>query len=135
VKRHWLNSRFGIDFLAVGVVASIFTGLFIVAQDAVFLVTGAWPKLPSYRLVVLIPLAGVASIFWAVTFFIFRPGWPKVVAAALAISFGSYLVQHFVPILPAQLTALCIARVLVFCTPLLLVRAYYAERKAKGVAG
>lgn len=132
MTRHWLYSRFGINFVAGGLVASIFACLVVVVQDAVLLVTGVWPKLPLHREIEILAFAGVASVFWTVTTFIFRPGWPKFASGALAISFGSYVVQPFVPIPPAQLTAFCIARVLAMCTPLLfLARAYFADHKVR----
>jgi hypothetical protein len=130
----WLHSRFGINFVAIGLVAALVVIAVIVFQDVSFLVTGVWPKLPWYREVLYHLLAAVAAIFSAVSFFVFRPGLPRFVAVVVAISFGSYVVQPFVDIHSHQLTALCIARILGLCTLLLLVRTYLVDLKAGRVA-
>jgi hypothetical protein len=92
-----------------------------------------WPKLP-YREVLNHLLAAIAAVFSAGSFFVFRPGLARVVAVVVAISFGSYVVQPFVTVHSHQLAALCVARSLGFCTPLLLVRAYFVDLKAGRVA-
>jgi hypothetical protein len=79
MTRDWLYSRFGINFVAVGLVAALVVVAVIVIQDVSFLVTGLWPKLPWYRDVLYHLLAAVAAIFSVVSFFIFRPGMPRFV--------------------------------------------------------
>jgi hypothetical protein len=130
MTRAWLYSRFGINFVAVGLVAAFFAVTVIMIQDASFLVTGVWPKLPWYREVLYDLLAAIASVFSASSVFIFHPGLPRFVAAVVAISFGSYVVQPFVIVHHSQLTAICAARVLGFCTLLLLAWVYFANLKA-----
>jgi hypothetical protein len=123
MPRDWLYSRFGINFVAIGLVAALVAVPVIVIQDASFLVTGVWPKLPSHREVLYHLLAAVAAVFSAGSFFVFRPGLARVVAVVVAISFGSYVVQPFAILHSHQVAALCVARIFGFCTLLLLVRA------------
>jgi hypothetical protein len=134
MTRNWLNSRFGINFVAIGLVGGLVAIAVIAVQDVSFLFSGMWPKLPWYREALYYSLSTVAAVFWAVNFFVFRSGLPRVVAIIVAISFGSYLVQPFADIHSHQLTALCLARILGFCTPLLLMRTYVVDLKAGRVA-
>ncbi len=129
----WLRSRFGINFVAVGIVAALVVVAVIAFQDVSFLVTGVWLKLPWYREVLYHLLAAVVAIFFAVSFFVFRPGMPRFVAVVVAISYVSYVVQPFADVHSHQLTTLCLARLLGFCTLLLLVRAYLVDIKAARV--
>jgi len=123
--------RFGINFVAVGLVAASVAIPVIMVLDIWFLVTGVWPKLSLHREVLYHLLATVAAVFSAGSFFVFRPGLPKFVTVVLAISFGSYVVQPFVPIHGnQQQTVLCVARILGFCTLLLLVCRYFLDLKA-----
>src|SRR6266853_1363472 len=111
MPRDWLYSRFVINFVAIGLVAALVAVPVIVIQDASFLVTGMWPKLPWYREVLYHLLATVAAVFSAGSFFVFRPGLARVVAVVIAIAFGSYVVQSFVIVHSHQLAALCVARI------------------------
>jgi hypothetical protein len=130
----WLHSRFGINFVAVGIVATIVAAGVIGVQDIWFLVTGLWLRLPWYREVLYCLLAAVAAIFTAVNVFVFRPGLPRFVAVVVAICFASYVVQPFAQVSLPHLTAICSGRILGFCTLLLLVRTYFVDLKAGRVA-
>jgi hypothetical protein len=130
----WLNSRFGMNFVAIGLVASLVAIPVIAFQDVLFLVTGVWPGLPWYRELLYLLLAAAAAVFWATHVFVFRPRSPRFLAIVLAISFGSYIVQPFANIQPHLLTELCLARILGFCTLLLLVRTYWVDLRAGRVA-
>jgi hypothetical protein len=133
-RRSWLASRFGINFVAVGIVATFLAVAVIEAQDVSFCVTGAWPKMPWYRDILYQLFAGVAAIFWGVNSFFFRSKLPRFAAVIIAMSFGSYIVQPFHNIPSHQLTALCLARLLGFCGLLLLARTYIVDLKAGRVA-
>ena len=126
----WLRSRFGINFVAVGIVAAVIAAAAIAFQDISFLLSGVWPTLPWYREVLYHLLAAIAAIFFAVSFFVFRPGLPKFVAVIVAMSFSSYVIQPFTYVHSHQLTALCVARLLGLCTLLLLMQTYVADIKS-----
>jgi hypothetical protein len=130
----WLSSRFGINFVAIGLVASLVAVPVIAFQDVSYLVTGAWPKLPWHREILYFLLAGGAAVFWVAHVFVFRAGSPRFVAAVVAISFSSYVVQRFANIHSHLLAGLCLARILGFCTLLLLVRTYRVDLKTGRVA-
>jgi hypothetical protein len=134
MTRNWLASRFGINSVAFGIVAALIVVVVIVWRDVLFLITGAWPKLSWYREVLYHLLAAVAALFFGVSFFFFRPGLPRFVAVVVAISFASYVVQPFAAIPSQPLTALCVARIVGFCTLLMLLRVYFVDLRAGRVA-
>lgn len=130
MRRDWLHTRFGINFVAVGLVSAWFAVAIIATCDIWFLISGTYSKLPLHREILYGLVAAIAAVFSAINFFVFRPGWPKVVTVVVALCFGSYVIQLFVPIRnPHQLTTLALARIVGFCT-LLLVRTYRADLKA-----
>ena len=135
MRRNWLNTRFGIDFVAIGLVAVCVGVALVVFQDIWFVATGAWPAMWLYDKVLSYLAAAVATVFSLVNFFVFRPGLPKYVAVILAVSFASYVVQSLLPIhIYWEVAVFCIARTVGFCTLLLLARAYFLDRKAGKVA-
>ena len=131
MRRDWLYTQFGINFVAVGLVAAWFAVAIIVTCDVWFLISGAYPKPPLHREILYGLVAAIAAVYSAVNFFIFRPGWPRVVTVVVALCFSSWVIQLFVPIHnPHQLAALALARIVGLCTLLLLVRTYLADVKA-----
>ena len=131
----WLNTRFGIDFVAIGIVAVLVGGALVLYQDIWFVATGASPTLWQYDKVLSYLAAGVASVFLVVNFFVFRRGLPKCVAIALALSFASYVVQPLLPVhVYREVAMLCVARIVGCCALLLLAREYSLDLKARKVA-
>jgi hypothetical protein len=126
---HWLDSRFGINFLGVGLVATPIAVAIVVFQDVSLLLTGLWPKLSWCPEAYLHLVAAAAAIFWAVSFFAFRSRSPRFVAVVVALSLASYVVQPFTDFHFNQLKAISLARVLGLCTLLLLARTYTLELK------
>jgi hypothetical protein len=135
MRRHWLSTRFGIDFVAIGLVAVCVGVVLVVFQDVWFVANGASPAMFLYDKGLSYLAAAVATVFSVVSFFVFRPGLPKYVAVTLAVSFASYVVQ---PLLPVhgyrQVEVLCIARTVGFCSLLLLARVYLLDVKTRKVA-
>ncbi len=131
MTQDWLKTRFGIDFVAIGLVAVCIAAPIIVLHDIWFVTTGEWPRLWLFDKVLLYLLAAVAVVFSVASVFVFRPGLPKWVATIVAVSFASYVVQPLVPIHShAQVSAVCVARAVGLCTILLLVRSYVTDLKA-----
>ena len=133
MRRDWLNTRFGLNFVAAGLVLTLLSVVNIMVQDIAFLVTGTWPKLSLLREALYVLYAAVAALFSVVNFFTFLPGLPRFVTVALVISFVSYVVQPFFPVPQHGLTAVCIGRILGFCSLLLLVWSYMSEQKTKRI--
>ena len=131
MKDDWLGTRFGLNFLAVGIVATLVGASVILIQDVAFLFTSEWPRLSLGREVIYVVLAAVASVFAIANVYIFRSGLPKYIAGILAISFGSYVVQSFVHPNAQVLRFISAARSIGICTLLLLVRTYFVESKPR----
>jgi hypothetical protein len=132
MRHNWLNTPFGIDFVAIGLVAVCVGVPLVVIQDIWFVATGAAPTLWPYDKVLSYLAAVVAAVFSVVNFFVFRRGLPKNVAVILAISLASYVAQPFLPVHGyRQVAVLCVARIVGGCTLLLLVRKYCLDLRAE----
>src|SRR5215470_5149464 len=92
---HLLDSKFGINFVGVGLVATAISVPVVVFQDVSFLLTGVWPKLVWCPEAYFYLIAAAAGIFWAVSSFSFRSGSPRFVAVIVAVSLASFVVQVF----------------------------------------
>jgi len=135
MRHFWPNTRFGINFVAIGLVAICIGVGLVVFQDIWFVAAGASPAMWLYDKVLSYLAAAVGAVFSVVCLFTFRAGLPKYVAIILAISFASYVVQPLLPIHGyRQVEVLCIARTVGFCSLLLLVRGYLLDMKARKVA-
>jgi ABC-type enterochelin transport system permease subunit len=131
MKRDWLNMRRGIDFAAIGLLAVCVGVALVVFQDIWFVATGTPPAMWLYHRLLSYLAAAVGSVFSVASFFVFRPGLPKYVAAILAISFALYVLQPLLPVHGYREVAfLCIVRTVGFCSLLLLVREYLRDLKA-----
>ena len=133
--RGWLNTRFGIDFVAIGLFAVCVGVILVVLQDIWFVATGASPAMWIYDKVLSYLAAAIGAAFSVVSFFVFRSGLPKYVAVILAVSFASYVVQPFLPVHGyRQIEVLCIARTVGFCSLTLLAREYILDLKTRKIA-
>jgi len=124
MKATWLNTGFGTNFVAMGLVAALLSIGLITIQDIVFLVSGTWLKFTLYRQVMYVLLAAIAALFAGVSVFTFRPALPKLIALAVSVAFGSYAIQLFVPMPRHLQTAVCTGRILAFCSLILLFWGY-----------
>jgi hypothetical protein len=135
MRRHWLNSRLGIKFVAVGLFAIAVAAPLIILQDIWFISTGARPTLWLYDEVLCYALAAVATAHLIASFFVLRPGLPKYVAVIVALSFASYVVQPFLPIHNYKhMALLSIIRTVGLCTLLSIAWEYQSDLKAKKLA-
>ena len=131
MQPNWLLTPRGTWCVAIGLVAICVGAPLIIIQDVGFLTSGAWPKLWLYDKVLIYASALVATLFCITSFSVFRSGLPKFVAAAVAASFASFVVQPFASIRGhEQLAAISIGRIIGLCSLLLLVRRYVSDVKA-----
>jgi hypothetical protein len=134
MRRHWLSTRFGIDFVAIGLVAVCVGIALVVFQDVWFVANGASPAMFPYDKGLSYLAAAVATVFSFVSLFVSRSGLPKYVAVTLAISFASYVVQPLLPVHGYRpIEVLCIARTVGFSSVLLLAWEYLLNLKTRKV--
>lgn len=135
MKRDSLNTPFGINFVAIGIVAVLNAVLVVVFHDIYFLATGATGKVWLPDQVLAYALVTVAAIFSIANIFILRRGLPKYVAGILAASLTSLLVQPLLPLHSyRQVALLCGARIIGCSSILLLAGTYVLDRRAERAA-
>jgi hypothetical protein len=135
MRRDWLNTEFGMNFAAIGLVSVCVALPCIIIQDIWFVATGVSTTLWAFDEVVFDLAAGVAAVFWVINIFVFRPGLPKYVAVVLVISFASYVFQPLLPLHAyREVAVLCIARTIGCLTILLLAWVYHRDLKAGKVS-
>lgn len=131
MKRDWMHTRFGINAVGIGVVAVCVGVAFVLFHDVYLLAAGTPPEMWRYDRVLSDLAAGVGALFSIVSFFVFRPGLPRCVAAILAISLASYVFQPLLPVHGFRTdVVLCVARIAGCSSLLLLAHAYVRDLKA-----
>ncbi|MBZ5702247.1 MAG: hypothetical protein LAN84_10405 [Acidobacteriia bacterium] len=109
MRQDWLRTSTGVNVVAIGLVAIMFSLVLFTVQDFSILLTGKIYALHGLRGIWYLLWATVAAVFSAMTVFIWRPGLPRIVIAFFSISMASHILEQFVA-LPAQqlkLAALC----------------------------
>ena len=76
MRRDWLWSDNGLNVLAMGIVAIIFSLVLFTTQDVWILFTGKLFALTGLRQIYYPLWAALAALFSALTVFIWRPGFP-----------------------------------------------------------
>jgi hypothetical protein len=112
VRRFWLFSSSGMNFVAIGIAASALCFAVLTVDDVVLLCTGSQTSGDLRLYGFYLPLAAVASIFWAVTVFVWRPVLPKVVAGLASVAMASHIYQRLAVIPVSHLRVLALCRVL-----------------------
>jgi hypothetical protein len=113
MKQGWLNSKIGINIVAIGIVATMLSLAVFTVEDVAILFTGnlfafRTPRLAFYSLA-----AAVAALFCGLTIFIFRPGLPRIIISLLAVSMASHATEHLVPIASTPLKVIAALRIVV----------------------
>jgi len=124
MRQGWLESSTGMNVVAIGLVAIVFSLVLFTVQDLWILVTGTPYALHGLRGDWYLLSAAIATIFSAMTVFIWRPGLSRIVIGLFSMSMASHILEQFVG-LPAQelkLAALC--RIFIAVGLILLVLRY-----------
>src|SRR5882762_3513157 len=124
MSRDWLRTSTGVNVVAIGLVAIIFSLVLFTIQDLWILFSGKLVALHGLRGMWYLLWAAIAAVFSVMTAFIWRPGLPRIVIALFSISMASRVLEQFVT-LPAQqlkLTAVC--RIAVAAALILLLSRY-----------
>lgn len=109
MRHEWFRSSAVQSFIGVGIAATVVSLFVFTFRDCWLLMSGNIRRVLSIQEVWYLILATVAVTFCGFTFFIWRPMYPRIVIALLAVSMASQVVQSIFP-LPAQfvrLTAFC----------------------------
>jgi hypothetical protein len=101
MRRGGLQTSIGVNVVAVGLVAIVFSLVLFTVQDCWILFRGEPFVLHGLRGIWYLLWAAIAALFSAITVFIWRPGLHRTVIAVFSISMVSHILEHFVS-LPAQ---------------------------------
>ena len=113
MKQDWLNSKLGINIVAIGIVATILSLAVFTVEDISILFTGnpfafRTPRLAFYSLA-----AAVAALFCGLTIFISRAGLPRIIITLLAVSMASHATEHLFAIPPTPLKIIAALRIVI----------------------
>ena len=109
MRQDWLRTSTGVNVVAIGVVAIAFSLVLFTVQDIWILLAGKLVTLQGLRGIWYLLWAALAALFSALTIFVWRPAFPRIIMALFSASMASHVFEQFVA-LPAQhlkLIALC----------------------------
>jgi hypothetical protein len=114
MRRDWLSSNTGLNVVAIGLVTLVFSlVLFFTFQDGWILLTGKLLAFSIIRRFYFLLLAALASLFSALTVFIWRPGFPRIVIGLFSISMASHVIEQFARLPAQQLKLIAFCRIVV----------------------
>jgi len=112
------------------VVAIIFALVFFTVQDVWILLTGKLVVLTGLRRIWFLLWAILGALSSALTFFIWRPGFPRIVIGLFFISMASHVMEQFINLPGQQLKLLAFCRIVVALSLILLVLRYRSTATA-----
>jgi hypothetical protein len=124
MRQGWLESSTGVNVVAIGLVAIMFSLVLFTVQDLWILVTGTPYALHGLRGGWYLLWASIATMFSATTVFIWRPGLPRVVIGLFSISMASHILEQFVGLSAQVLKLVALCRIIVAVALILLVLRY-----------
>ena len=133
MRRGWLASADGINFVAFGLTATGMSALWFVYMDVWFLLTDDPTVYRNYLDVWYLILAAAAAVFCAVTVFVWRPLMPKIVAGLLAAAMASQVTQRIFGIQAQHIKPLAAARLIISVGVILLLLNYRRVERRRAV--
>ena len=124
MSRNWLQTSTGLNVVAVGLVAIVYSLLLFTIQDCWILLRGEPYVLHGLRGIWYLLWAAIAAMFSAATVFIWRSGLQRIVVALFSISMASHIVEQFVSFPGQQLRLAATCRIIVAGALILLFLRY-----------
>jgi hypothetical protein len=121
MRKKWIEGEPGITLIAVGLAATMLSLAVFAVQDMMILIKGKFIGWSPLRDGWYVTCAGIAAIFSTFTAFIWRSGFPKILATLLSVSMASYVLERFVSIPTLWLRPVASCRVLLAMTIALLL--------------
>ncbi len=112
MRQHWLQTSTGVNVIAIGLVAIVFSLMLFIVQDCWILFRGEPYALHGLRGVWYLLWAAIAAVFSAITVFIWRPGLHRTVIALFSISMASHIVEQFISLPARQLRLAATCRII-----------------------
>ena len=124
MRKDWLETSAGVNVVAIGIVAILFSLAIFTLQDFAILFTGRPDLLRGLRGIWYLLWAAVAAVFSVMTVFIWRPGWPRIVITLFSISMVSHVLEQFVKVPAQQLRLVAVCRIFIDAALILLILRY-----------
>ena len=109
------------NVVAVGIYAIMFSLLVFTFEDISIVLTGRLDSFFRPSGIWALSWAALATVFSAMTVFIWRPGLPRIVMALFSISMASHILEQFVAFPAQQLKLAALCRISVAVALVLLV--------------
>lgn len=120
----WLRTSTGVNVVAIGLATIAFSIIVFTLQDFAILFSGKPYTLHGVDDMWCLSLGAIAVVFSAMTVFIRRPGWPRIVIALFGISMASHILMQFLSLSAQGLRLVALCRVFVAAAMVLLVLRY-----------
>src|SRR5260370_3432209 len=124
MRQDWLTTSTGINVVAIGLAAILFSLVLFAFQDFLILLTGKPCALHGLKGSWYLLGAAIAAVFSAMTIFIWRPGLPRIVIALFSISMASHILEQFFTLPAQQLKSLAACRIFVSAALMFLLSRY-----------
>ena len=124
MRRDWLQTSIGVNVVAVGLIAIVFSLMLFTVQDCWILFRGEPYALHRLSGIWYLLWAAIAALFSAVTVFMWRPGLHRTVIALFSISMASHILEQFVSLPAQQLRLAATCRIIVAGAVILLFLRY-----------
>jgi len=130
MKHYWLKSEMGVNVVAIGLVAIIYSLTLFTLQDVWILLTGKLVALSGLYGTGFVLLATAAALFSALTVFVWRPGFPRIVIGLFSIAMVSHIIEPFVILSASQMRVIAVCRIGIALGLILLFLQYSGTAKA-----
>ena len=130
MKQTWLITEMGINVVAIGDVAIIYSLFLFTLQDISILLTGKFVVITGLYGLWCVLLATVAALFSALTVFVWRPGLPRIVIGLFSVSMVSHIIQQFAILSASQVKEVAVFRIGIALGLVLLFLQYGRAKKA-----
>ena len=112
MRQDWLKTKFGINVVAIGLVAIVFSGIIFTLQDISILLTGKFLfTLGTLRDIWYLLIATLAALFSALSVLIWRPGLHRIVIGLFSVSMASHVIEQFVFLPTPQMKGVAVCRI------------------------
>jgi hypothetical protein len=130
MRQDWLETKMGINVVAIGSVALTLSLVIFTLQDVSILLAGKLIAFGKMRGIFYLLLATIATLVSALSVFIWRPGLHRIVIGLFSISMASHVVEQFIFLPTPQMKAVALCRIAVALGLILLFLRYIWSTKA-----
>jgi hypothetical protein len=110
LKLGWLVGPSGVKVVGIGLATTTYSVFSSSYENIWFLLTGNIGVF-ALREFLFLPVFALAAIFCLFSFFLFRPGFPRIAIGAFSASMTSHVILPFASLHPQQMKAIATCRI------------------------